>query len=191
MSVDAGMERGVWNQAHLAGFPASPVTFVTGLDKDGSSFVSSGVRVVWSCPSHRIKYPTLVVVCFRSVGFGEWSGCRASNVSEAQQCLLSSAVSTSDAAWIEGRLWWAGWLCKLWGPSYWWRAAICATEVSEENNKPGHSWIPRTWRDLYCWQIWRTKSYQGQNNKEKSYSPVLPRRSKSQCRSGSLMMVWS
>lgn len=113
MSVGVGMERGVWNQAHLAGFPASPVTFVTGLDKDGSSFVSSGVQVVWSCPSHRIKYPTLVVVCFRSVGFGEWSGCRASNVSEAQQCLLSSAVSTSDAAWIEGRLWWAGWLCKL------------------------------------------------------------------------------
>lgn len=49
-------KRGVWNQIHLAWFPASWVMSLTGLDKDGSSpFMSSQAQVVWSWPSPRIK----------------------------------------------------------------------------------------------------------------------------------------
>lgn len=187
------MKHVVGNQTHLVWFPASPVTFITGLDKDVSSpFVSSGVQVVWSCPSHRIKCPTLVVVCFRSVGFGERSGCRTSNVSEAQQCLLSSAMSTSDAAWIEGLLWWAGWLYWWRAPSYWWRAAICATAVSEEKKTsqgiPGFLELDVT---SVADKSEEPRIIQVKKAKKKPISPVLPRLSKSQCRSGSLITVWS
>lgn len=46
---------------------------------------------------------------------------------------------------------------------------LCNSSFWGKKNKPGHSWISRTWRDFSCWQIWRTENYPGQKGKEKTY----------------------